>query len=292
MQDTVCRFRLQACRDSPFRQVPDRKEKCEIFRETIQSFHSNFHIDASPRTYIPRGAGLDSCPPSFLKPGVRSQNSSKWDYAVFWLLDFSQNLHPESDILYLAVMKNAYLLAVILLLTACGGRRISADLATDAIVGIPGESLEEKDIEVLKVNQLSETEAIVDTRIQAAFRLERVRNKWIAREVRLGQGQWEKVDNLERALEAVRTEETRKLLDRLAEAILKYRNEKGALPAFKDYVALSDLLSPVYLTPVIRLDAWRRPLEATRQDSNTLLLRSAGPDGNFNTPDDIRRTVP
>ena len=189
-------------------------------------------------------------------------------------------------------MKSGYLLAALLLLSACGGRRISADLATDAILGIPGESLEEKDIEVLKVSQVSGTEAIAETTVKAAFRLEKVRNRWVAREVRLGQGQWEKIENLERALMEVRAEDTRKLLDQLAEAILKFRNEKGTLPEFKDYVGLSDLLSPAYISPVIRLDAWRRPLEASRQDSNTILLRSAGPDGNFNTPDDIRRTVP
>jgi len=189
-------------------------------------------------------------------------------------------------------MKSGYLLAALLLLSACGGRRISADLATDAILGIPGESLEKKDIEVLKVSQISGTEAVAETTVKAAFRLEKVRNKWVAREVRLGQGQWEKIENLERALVEVRAEDTRKSLDQLAEAILKYRNDKGMLPVFTDYVALSDMLSPAYITPLIRLDAWRRPLEASRQGSDRILLRSAGPDGNFNSSDDIRRTVP
>ena len=81
------------------------------------------------------------------------------------------------------------------------------------------------------------------------------------------------------------------MLDQVAEAVRKYRESTGNLPAFKDYIALSDQLSPQYLTPLIRLDSWRQPLEAERPNAETILLRSAGPDGKFGTADDIRHTV-
>jgi hypothetical protein len=187
-------------------------------------------------------------------------------------------------------MRSEYLLIAALILTACGGRKISADIAADAITGMPGESFAKKDVEVAAVHQMIGS-AIVETKLHAAFRLEKIQGKWVVQEVRLGHGQWEKIGNFEEALKMVRTEETRKMLDRVAEAILKYRESKGLLPVFKDYVSLSDILSPAYLDPLIRLDAWRRPLEALPQDSKGILLHSAGPDGKFGTADDISKAV-
>jgi hypothetical protein len=109
--------------------------------------------------------------------------------------------------------------------------------------------------------------------------------------MRIGHDEWEKVDNFAKALDAAKTDDTRKMLDQIAEGIRKYREANGNLPPFKNYIALSDLLTPRYMTPLIRLDSWRQPLEATHPDANTILLRSAGPDGRFGTPDDIRITV-
>ena len=180
----------------------------------------------------------------------------------------------------------------VLLLTACGGRSINKNMTRDLIMGLPEEHLEEKDIEILNLTQVSGSEAIAETRLRTAFRLEKVRGMWVVREVRLGQGQWEKVSNLLQTLEKVKTEETGAMLDRIAEAILRYRKENLNLPVFVDYIGLSDLLSPKYLSPLIRLDAWRRPLAAERTGSGEILLRSAGPDGQFGTDDDIRRNVP
>jgi hypothetical protein len=108
----------------------------------------------------------------------------------------------------------------------------------------------------------------------------------------LGHGLWEKVSNLVQTLEAIKIEETRQLCDRIAEAIRGYQEANGTLPVFKDYIGLSDLLSPRYLTPLIRLDAWNRSLGAERTDSNSIVIRSAGPDGRFGTKDDIIRTFP
>jgi hypothetical protein len=146
-------------------------------------------------------------------------------------------------------------------------------------------------VEVVKVIQISGSDAVVETRLRTAFKLEKTKNGWVAREVRIGGAQWEKVSNLEQALEMVRIEETQQMLERIAGAIIKYREAKGSLPAFKDYVSLSDLLTPSYLSPLIRLDAWKRPLEAARQDSNSILLQSAGPDGTPGTPDDIQKII-
>jgi hypothetical protein len=189
-------------------------------------------------------------------------------------------------------MRMEYLLISFLLLTACGGRSVNNRLAKDLIREIPGESLDKEDVDVVKVTQVSGSEAIAETRLQVAFRFEKIRGTWVVREVRMGHGQWEKVDNLVRALEAVKVSETGAMMDRIVEAIGKYRQENGALPGFKDYIGLSDLLSPKYLTPLIRLDGWRRPLWAERTGSDSIVVRSLGADGRYGTGDDIIRTYP
>jgi hypothetical protein len=188
-------------------------------------------------------------------------------------------------------MRFEYCLISILLLTGCGGRRLGEHAAQDLIIDIPEENLQKEDVDIINVTQVSGSEAVVETRLNATFRLEKVRGKWLVREVRLGHGQWEKVNDLIQTLNFVKAEETREMLDEIAEAIERYRRENGSLPAFKDYIALSDLLSPKYLTPLIRLDAWRRPLEAELRGSNTIVIRSAGPDGKFGTTDDIVKTI-
>ena len=188
-------------------------------------------------------------------------------------------------------MKNGYLLIIILFLTACGGHKIDAKLARNLIVEIPQEVFEKEDVEVVNVTQVGRTEAIAETRLKTAIRYEKVGNEWVIREVRMGHGQWEKVSNLMQALDTVKIEETRKMLDRIEQAVLEYHETNGSMPVFEDYVSLSDLLSPKYLTPLIRLDAWRRPLRAERSDADTIRVWSSGPDTKEGTDDDIRKTI-
>ena len=185
-----------------------------------------------------------------------------------------------------------FLLAVFLLLlpTACGGRRMTDTLARNLIVGINSDVIQKNDVEVVNVRQITASEAIAETRTRVAFRFENTGNVWHAREIRVGHGQWESIENIERALNQIKTEETTELLSRIAEAIQKYREANQRFPVFKDYVDLSDQIAPGFMTPLIRLDAWRRPFEATMSGSD-ILLRSAGPDGIMGNQDDILLTI-
>lgn len=193
--------------------------------------------------------------------------------------------------LYLARMRFLFPFICILLTAGCAGRTTGNGHARDAILQLPQSELEKEDVDVVKVSKIGGSEAIVETQLKTAFRIEKVNGQWIVREVRLGHGQWEKVSNLAVALDAVKADETKAMLAQLAEAIRKYRQNTGSLPVFKDYIMLSDQLSPRYMTPLIRLDSWRQPLEASRPDEDTILLRSAGSDGQLGTPDDIRLAV-
>jgi hypothetical protein len=177
------------------------------------------------------------------------------------------------------------------LVTGCAPRSITNNVARDRIVVVAEDLLEKEDIEVLKVTRVGGTEAIAETRLKTAFRLEKVNEEWLVREVRIGNGQWEKIINLSAAIESIKIEETRRLFDQLAAAVLKYRESKANLPTFKDYIDLSDQLCPKYMTPLIRLDSWRQPLSAERSNADSITLRSSGPDGKLGTPDDLTRTI-
>ena len=177
-----------------------------------------------------------------------------------------------------------------LLLIACGGRSLNKNAARNLIANSPITNFDKEDVYVESITQISPSEALVETRLKAALRLEKVRGEWIIREVRLGDRPWEKLDDIVTALKAVQTEETRKMLERIAAAVGQYRLKNGSLPTFRDYVMLADRLYPDYLTTLIRNDAWNRPLAANQVGVNTIRLTSAGPDGKFGTPDDIELT--
>jgi len=188
-------------------------------------------------------------------------------------------------------MRFVSLSLLILISAGCAARSINSNLARAKIMDIPQADLEKEDVDVAKVIQTSGTEAMAETRLKTAFRIEKVKGEWIVREVRIGHGQWEKISNLTAVLDAVKIAETKKMLGQISEAVQKYRQDSGSLPVFKDYIALSDQLSPKYLTPLIRLDAWRNPFGAEGSGTDTIVVQSSGPDGKFGTNDDIRMTV-
>jgi hypothetical protein len=181
-------------------------------------------------------------------------------------------------------------LGLALFLNGCGGRAISKRLARDVIVGSPASALAKGDVEVLSITKVGARDAIVETHLYTAFRLEKVGSNWVVREVRAGNGQWEKLEDIQQALQQARIDETRRMLDKIAAAIEAYRQKNGRLPDFIDYVALSDALSPLYLSPLIREDAWNHALAAVRLSQDTIRLVSAGPDGKPGTADDIELT--
>ena len=144
--------------------------------------------------------------------------------------------------------------------------------------------------EALYIDSVSQTgsrDALIEARLNAAFRFEKVNGRWVMREVRLGGRPWEKVEDFLKCMDAVKAEETRRMLTGVADAVSRYRQKKGALPAFKDFIGLSDLLTPEFLTPLVRQDAWNRPLAAFPAGSDGIRLVSPGPDGKLGSTDDI-----
>jgi len=184
---------------------------------------------------------------------------------------------------------------LLLYLTACGGRALNKNAAQKLIVDSPLLGMFTKeDVYIESVTQLGERDAIVETGLRAAFKLEKVKGDWVVREVRLGDRRWENLEDILRALQTVRGEETRRLIGNVMAAVERYHAANGRLPYFRNYVGLSDILNPGYLTPLVRLDAWKQPLAAVKVNSTTIRIISPGPDGAPGTSDDIEvtRTFP
>jgi hypothetical protein len=162
-------------------------------------------------------------------------------------------------------------------------------MARNQIAGVGGITLDQQDVDIDSVNETGGS-AIAEARVRAAFKLEKVNETWIVREIRIGQRPWEKIDDILRALDQIKTEDTRKLLDQVMAAVEQYREKVGNLPNFTDYISLSDLLSPNFLNPLIREDSWQRPLAAYKSGPNGIRLVSPGADGLAGTADDIELT--
>lgn len=179
------------------------------------------------------------------------------------------------------------LLAVTATVAACGGRTVTRSRAEKLLVNLPSGVLDDEDVRVLSVSQISANTAIAETTLRAAFRMEKVQGDWVIREVRLGNHQWESIESLMAALDRIKTDKARQILETVSEALVQYRRKNGHLPAFDDYVDLSDALYPGFMTEAYRMDPWRQPLRAVREGPDTVKLVSAGPDGKPDTPDDI-----
>ena len=183
----------------------------------------------------------------------------------------------------------ALLLPFSMFLAACGGRNISNGTVRNLIANLPDEAINKEDVSIESVRQ-NGNNAIVQVNVRTAFRLEKVKNDWVIREIRLGDDQWQSLDELREALNRLKIEKTRKLLEQVVAALDTFAAKNAALPPFRDFISLTDALTPEYLTPLIRLDAWRRAFMANLVAGDTIQLASAGPDGKFGTGDDIQTT--
>lgn len=186
-----------------------------------------------------------------------------------------------------------FILAVLAALSAgCGGRAMNKKTAQTAILESTNDMLRKDDIDIIAADQTGADHAVITADVRVALTMEKVKGRWTIRDVRLGRNPWENLDGIIRALEREKIQETRDSMQRVVAALEKYYDDRHSLPEFKDFVTLTDALSPTYLTPLIRLDAWRNPLLAFRPAPNVVRLLSAGPDGKAGTADDLELTRP
>src|SRR5437899_1902747 len=117
----------------------------------------------------------------------------------------------------------AAFLLIPFLLTSCSARSLSKKSARDLIADLQGGTFDKEEVYIDSVSQTGDRDAVAEATVRAAFRFEKVKGKWVIREVRLGKRPWEKLDDILRALDQIKSRETHELLERVAAAVEKYR---------------------------------------------------------------------
>ena len=175
-----------------------------------------------------------------------------------------------------------------LILPACAADRLSHDEVRQKIAQIGRSSLVPDAVEILRVVSQSDTEAIAESSITLAFQFKRpnAEAEWQVAAVRLGDRDWISLDELLAAINEGRRRSTVEGLRKLDAAIAKYREMNGSIPVAPDIVKLTDVLHPLYITELIREDAWGDPIDYEVMGSVYRLV-SRGPDRLRGTSDDI-----
>jgi len=157
-------------------------------------------------------------------------------------------------------------------------------IARMAGIQLPSDAVRVKEIST------AGNSAVVTAQVETAFRLVKDdKGKWRIAEIRTGDRRWEDLDTLTRALNVEKTARARAELQSIAMALESYRRERGSYLESKSAATLIDSLNPRYLARVTRVDPWHNPYEYEGERSS-FVLRSDGPDGKPNTPDDVTLT--
>lgn len=175
-------------------------------------------------------------------------------------------------------------LLLLLVTVACGKsleKQVQDQVRTSANARLSRES-----VEVVDLKQSGDS-AVAEVNLRTAVRMQKVDGEWMVREVRVGDRRWEKIDRIIDAIQASRIAETREQCRLISQAVSRYREENGRLPDEGTFDKVIDVLNPRFLEPVIRIDAWWNDFKYTKTEEGSFEIRSAGPDGKFQTSDDI-----
>jgi hypothetical protein len=153
-------------------------------------------------------------------------------------------------------------------------------------VALPSDDVRIKEISPFGLSIGSESAALVTALVRVDFRLVREKSGWRVSEFKSGTRNWLNVSGLPAAIDEVKRSAASEDLSTLAKALGDYRRDRGYFVVSDKESVLIDHLSPRYLDRVIRVDPWYRPYQYEGQQDR-YSLRSLGPDGKANTPDDV-----
>src|SRR2546425_9849853 len=125
-----------------------------------------------------------------------------------------------------------FLLLVCFALCACTGARLSHDEARKRIADIGRSHLIQDAIEIRRIVSQSDTQAIAEATITLAFQFKRDNPdaEWRIQAVRLGDREWISLDELLSGINEGRRRTTTDAMQKLADAVEKYRASTGSLP--------------------------------------------------------------
>jgi type II secretion system (T2SS) protein G len=153
-------------------------------------------------------------------------------------------------------------------------------------VALPSDDVRINEISPFGLAIGSEPTSLVVAFVRADFRLAREGKSWRVAEFKSGNREWVNVSGLAAAIDHVKRSAATDELSTIAKALGDFRRERGSFVVSDSESVLIDHLSPHYLPRVIRVDPWHRPYKYEGQPDH-YSLRSLGPDGKPNTPDDV-----
>ena len=157
-------------------------------------------------------------------------------------------------------------------------------IATVLSVPLPSDAIRIKSISGLALGP--QPSALVISSILADFRFVKDERGWRVSEFHSGTRQWVNIENLAGSLNSAKVSRTTGQMNLIAAALDAYKRDRGSFVVADKHSVVIDHLSPHYLRRVIRHDSWQHPFRY-QGDREHFTLRSVGPDGKENTPDDI-----
>jgi hypothetical protein len=169
--------------------------------------------------------------------------------------------------------------------------KLTTKLARCMVAALFGVTLPSDDVRIKEISPFGlsigkESAALVTALVRADFRLAQDANAWRVTGFKSGTRDWFNVSDLQLAIDQVKRSSANDDLSTIAKALSDYRRDRGSFVVADKESVLIDHLSPKYLTRVIRVDPWHRPYQYDGQQDH-YSLRSLGPDGKPNTPDDV-----
>lgn len=153
-------------------------------------------------------------------------------------------------------------------------------------VALPSDDVRIKSISSFGLSIGSESTALVTALVRADFHLVRGATGWQVVAFKSGGRHWLRIIDVPAGIDQIKRSTATDELSTIAKALSEFRRERGYFVVSDKESVLIDHLSPKYLTRVIRVDPWHRPYHYDGQQDR-YSLRSLGPDGKPNTPDDI-----
>ena len=153
-------------------------------------------------------------------------------------------------------------------------------------VTLPSDDVRIKEISPFGLSIGKESAALVTALVDVNFRLAHDAGSWRVTGFKSGTRDWFDVSGLQVAIDQVKRSAASDDLSIIAKALGNYRRDRGYFVVADKESVLIDHLSPKYLARVIRVDPWYRPYQYDGQQDH-YSLRSLGPDGKPNTPDDV-----
>ncbi|MEP6742409.1 MAG: type II secretion system protein GspG [bacterium] len=158
-------------------------------------------------------------------------------------------------------------------------------------IDVPNDAVRIQEVAPFVVPLASRASATVVAWIRVTARLVNESEGWQVSELRTGNREWVTLRPLIEALNAKKRTQARSEMETMAQALERYRQDRGLYVVSDSHAVLIDHLNPRYLSKIIRVDPWNHPYKYDGQ-RDRFTLSSAGPDSKNETGDDIQLTGP